>query len=55
VPPVTVGGGIQASAVYTSPDGGDGETTFPLNSARLYVSGGVMEHVSFMFNSEYHR
>ncbi len=53
VPKVTVGAGVQASAVYTSPDGDDGITTFPLNSVRLYVSGGVMENVSFMFNTEY--
>ncbi len=53
IPPVSVGAGLQTSVVSNMPEDGDSVTTFPLNSVRLYVSGGVMEKVKFMFNTEY--
>ena len=52
-PPVSVGAGVQASYVHTSPDTGSSTDTFPLNSVRLYVSGTAAPKVKFMFNTEY--
>lgn len=53
IPPVSVGAGLQTSTVFTDWASSDSTTTFPLNSVRLYVSGGVMEGVKYMFNTEY--
>ncbi len=52
-PTVTVGGGVQASYVHTSPDEGDGVDEFPLNSVRLYVSGTAAPNIKYMLNTEY--
>ena len=52
-PTVTLGGGLQTSYQYTSPDGGDGTNEFLLNSARLYVNGSATSNIKFMFNTEY--
>lgn len=52
-PTVTLGGGLQTSYQYTSPDEGDGTNEFLLNSARLYVNGSATSNIKFMFNTEY--
>ncbi|HEX4998778.1 MAG TPA: hypothetical protein VFY29_11160 [Terriglobia bacterium] len=51
--PVTVGAGLQSSFVHMEPSGGVSSDRFLVNSARIYVSGPVMENVKFMFNTEY--
>jgi hypothetical protein len=53
LPPITVGAGLQTSAVYDSPDEGDSTTRFLIPSARLYFSGPVTDEIKFMFNTEY--
>jgi len=53
LPTVTVGAGLQTSAVIDSPDDGDTTTQFLIPSARLYVNGTVTEQIKFMFNTEY--
>jgi hypothetical protein len=53
LPPITVGAGLQTSAVYDSPEDGDSTVLFSIPSARLYVSGPVTERIKFMFNTEY--
>jgi hypothetical protein len=55
-PPITIGAGMRTSFVHTefddlAPD--DATDAFLLDSVRLYVSGPVTNHVSFMFNTEY--
>jgi hypothetical protein len=52
-PPITIGAGIRTDFEYTDPTGGKKTDDFNLDSIRLYVSGHVMDHVSFMFNTEY--
>src|ERR1700727_1152113 len=52
-PPITIGAGIRTDFEYTDPTGGKKTDDFNLDSIRLYISGHVMDHVSFMFNTEY--
>ena len=52
-PPITIGAGVRTDFEYTDPTGGKKTDDFNLDSIRLYVSGHVMDHVSFMFNTEY--
>jgi hypothetical protein len=52
-PTVSVGGGLQTSYQFTSPDGGDDTNEFLLNSARLYINGSATKNIKFMFNTEY--
>ena len=52
-PPITIGAGLRTDFEYTDPTGGKKTDDFNLDSIRLYVSGHVMDHVSFMFNTEY--
>lgn len=51
--PVTVGAGLRTSYYHYSPDIGDSENRFPLDSVRLYVNGPVTSKIKFMFNTEY--
>lgn len=44
---------MRTSFVHNDPDVGVSSDQFLLNSARVYVSGGVTENISFMFNTEY--
>jgi len=52
-PPITIGAGVRTDFEYTDPTGGKKTDDFNLDSIRLYISGHVMDHVSFMFNTEY--
>jgi hypothetical protein len=52
-PPITIGAGIRTDFEYTDPTGGKKTDDFNLDSIRLYINGHVMDHVSFMFNTEY--
>jgi hypothetical protein len=54
-PSVTVGAGIRASFTDTSfdNDAAADVSDFELNSARIYISGTVTEHIKVMFNTEY--
>lgn len=51
--PVTVGAGLRTDFEYTDPNDGKKTDQFNLDSIRLYVSGKVTDHISFMFNTEY--
>jgi len=53
-PSVSVGGGLQTSYVHTSTDDADDVDRFPVDHARLYVSGKATEIISFMFNTDYY-
>jgi hypothetical protein len=53
LPPISVGAGLRTNFEYTDPAAGKKTEDFNLDSIRLYVSGHVMDHVSFMFNTEY--
>ena len=44
---------MKTSFVHTDPEVGTSTDQFLLNSARIYVSGGVVENIKFMFNTEY--
>jgi hypothetical protein len=52
-PPISIGAGMRTDFEYNDPSGGKKSDNFNLDSIRLYVSGHVMDHVSFMFNTEY--
>jgi hypothetical protein len=52
-PPISIGAGMRTDFEYNDPTGGKKSDNFNLDSIRLYVSGHVMDHVSFMFNTEY--
>jgi hypothetical protein len=52
-PPITIGAGLRTDFEYTDPTGGKKTDDFNLDSIRLYINGHVMDHVSFMFNTEY--
>jgi len=49
-PPISIGAGMRTDFEYNDPTGGKKSDNFNLDSIRLYVSGYVMDHVSFMFN-----
>ena len=51
--PISVGAGLRTSFTHTDPDGGDSSDRFTLDSARIYISGPVVDKVKFMFNTEY--
>jgi len=63
LPPVTIGGGIQAgfyncdkSCIYspgTVSSGDSNVSGFALDSARLYINGNVTNQIKIMFNTEY--
>lgn len=54
IPPVTVGGGMRTSFQHFEESNSDiSSNDFSLNSARLYISGGVTENIKFTFNTEY--
>jgi hypothetical protein len=53
LPPISVGAGMRTDFEYTDPSTGKKSDDFNLDSIRLYISGHVMDHVSFMFNTEY--
>jgi len=56
LPAVSVGAGVRTSFAHTETDTTPEKTEaddFELNSARLYVSGKVMDNLSIMFNTEY--
>jgi len=54
LPPVSVGAGVRTSFTHTTTSGSSVDVDdFALNSARIYLSGKVMDHVSIMFNTEY--
>jgi hypothetical protein len=50
---IKVGAGMRTSYIHNDPDVGTSTDQFLLNSARIYVSGGVAENIKFMFNTEY--
>jgi hypothetical protein len=52
-PDISIGAGLRTSFGHTEPERGASKDEFLLNSIRLYVNGSVMEHVKFMFNTEY--
>ncbi len=51
--PISIGAGVRTDFQYTDPTSGKKTDDFNLDSVRLYVSGPVVEHISFMFNTEY--
>ncbi len=54
LPPITVGAGVRTSFTHVDPDNSDVDIDdFTLNSARIYISGGVTENISLMLNTEY--
>jgi hypothetical protein len=53
VPPISIGAGVRTSFEYNDPAVGKKTDDFNLDSIRLYISGHVMDHISFMFNTEY--
>ncbi|NKF23039.1 hypothetical protein [Solimonas marina] len=54
IPPVSVGAGIRSSFVHTDADGAAEKTNdFTLNSARIYISGGITDNIKFSFDTEY--
>ena len=53
LPPISIGAGVRTDFESTDPSSGKKTDDFNLDSIRLYVSGHVMDHVSFMFNTEY--
>ncbi len=53
LPPISIGAGVRTDFEYTDPTAGKKTEDFNLDSIRLYVSGHVMDHISFMFNTEY--
>ena len=53
LPPISVGAGLRTSFDTTDPSVGKKTDEFNLDSIRLYISGPVMDHISFMFNTEY--
>lgn len=53
LPPISVGAGVRTSFEYDDPTVGKKTDDFNLDSIRLYISGHVMDHISFMFNTEY--
>ena len=53
LPPISIGAGLRTDFEYTDPASGKKTDDFNLDSIRLYISGHVMDHVSFMFNTEY--
>ena len=53
LPPISVGAGVRTDFESTDPQSGKKTDDFNLDSIRLYISGHVMDHVSFMFNTEY--
>jgi hypothetical protein len=53
VGPITIGAGLRTSFGHTETDGSDSTDKFFLDSARLYISGPVVDKVKFMFNTEY--
>ena len=52
LPPISVGAGVRTDFEYTDPESGKKTDDFNLDSIRLYISGHVMDHVSFKFNTE---
>ena len=50
---ISVGAGVRTSFIGTVPDTGPKNADFQLDSIRLYISGAVMDKVSFIFNTEY--
>jgi len=53
LPPISIGAGVRTSFEYNDPTAGKKTDDFNLDSIRLYISGHVMDHISFMFNTEY--
>ena len=53
LPPISIGAGVRTDFEYTDPTAGKKTDDFNLDSIRLYISGHVMDHISFMFNTEY--
>jgi Phosphate-selective porin O and P len=53
LPPISIGAGVRTDFEYTDPTSGKKSDDFNLDSIRLYISGHVMDHISFMFNTEY--
>jgi hypothetical protein len=53
LPPISIGAGVRTSFDYTDPSAGKKTNDFNLDSIRLYVSGSVIDHFKFMFNTEY--
>jgi hypothetical protein len=53
LPPISIGAGVRTSFESTDPTVGKKSDDFNLDSIRLYVNGQVMDHISFMFNTEY--
>jgi hypothetical protein len=53
VPTLTVGGGIQTSYNHDEPTGDPILNQFPLNHARLYLSGDITSYISAMINTDY--
>jgi len=54
LPPISVGAGVRASFAQTDRDSADEKTSDAnLDSARIYLSGGITDNIKFMFNTEY--
>jgi hypothetical protein len=51
--PITVGAGLRTSFSHTATDGAASTDSFQLDSARIYISGPVVDKIRFMFNTEY--
>ena len=54
IPPVSVGAGMQTKFVNIDDESAAKDVNdFKLDSARIYINGGVTENIKFMFNTEY--
>jgi hypothetical protein len=56
LPPVSIGAGVRASFAHSETDATPSDLEaddFELNSARIYISGKVMDNLGIMFNTEY--
>ena len=53
LPPISIGAGVRTDFESVDPQVGKKTDDFNLDSIRQYISGHVMDHVSFMFNTEY--
>lgn len=50
---ISIGAGIRTDFTNTEPAIGPDQNDFNLDNIRLYISGPVTKHVSFMFNTDY--
>src|SRR5262245_14564880 len=53
LPPISVGIGARVGAVHTEPADSEGVDSFPVESVRLFLTGGVTKQIKVTFNTEY--